>query len=456
MTDDSTVGRLVGEHVEERTPMSRIAASVLIGTTIEWYDFLIYSTAAALVFPALFFPTFDPVAGTLASFSTFAVGFFARPFGGMVFGHFGDRIGRKGMLVVSLTLMGVATFIVGLLPTYETIGVAAPVLLVLLRFIQGLGVGGEWGGAVLTAVESSSRGRRGLYGSLPQIGVPAGLILSSLVFLPFTALPEEQFLAWGWRVPFLVSMILVVIGLYIRLKIMETPAFRQVKEARAQARLPLVEVLRDNPRQVVLATGSIISTGAFFYVVNSFAISYGTTSAGIESSGMLLALVIGNAVGLFAMPFFGSLSDRVGRKPLILVGLTGMGLWIFPIFWLIDAGSLPWIIVGYVVGIFLMSISYGPQSTFISELFSTHVRFSGASTSFQLGVMLGGALAPIIASALVASTGSSLSVALYVAALSLVSLLSVILVTQTDLVGGEEGSRLEPSVAERGDEPARG
>ncbi|MGH8605559.1 MAG: MFS transporter, partial [Gammaproteobacteria bacterium] len=275
--------RVVGEHIQqERVPMQRIAASVLIGTTIEWYDFLIYSTAAALVFGQLFFPTFDPVAGTLAAFSTFAVGFFARPFGGMIFGHFGDKIGRKGMLVLSLTMMGVATFIIGILPTYESIGVAAPILLVLMRLIQGLGVGGEWGGAVLTAVEHSSPERRGFYGSLPQMGVPAGLMLSTLAFLAVARLPDEQFLAWGWRLPFLASIVLVAIGLYVRLKISESPVFRRVQETRAEARMPIIEVLRSHPRQVLLATGSIISTGTYFYVIYSYAISYGTESAGIE------------------------------------------------------------------------------------------------------------------------------------------------------------------------------
>jgi metabolite-proton symporter len=453
MAEDSGLGRLTGEHIEERTPMRRVAASVLIGTTIEWYDFLVYSTAAGLVFGQLFFPTFDPVAGTLAAFSTFAVGFFARPFGGMIFGHFGDRVGRKGMLVLSLTLMGVATFLVGLLPSYESIGISAPIILVLLRLIQGFGVGGEWGGAVLAAVEYSSPGRRGLYGSLPQIGVPAGLILSTLAFLLVARLPEEQFLAWGWRLPFLVSIVLVAIGLYIRLKIMETPAFRQMREEGAEARMPLVEVIRNNPRRVALATASIISTGTFFYVANSFAINYATDSVGMDRAGILLAIVVGNAVGLVAMPLFGAFSDRVGRKSLVLVGLAGMGLWIFPLFWLIDTGVLLWVVLGYVVGILLMSISYGPQATFISELFATRVRFSGASTSFQLGVMLGGAPAPIISSALVAATGASLSVSLYVAAMSLISIIGVILVTQTDLAEG--GMAAQPDVTD-GDVPVSG
>jgi len=435
----ATSERLLGEDIlVERVPMRRIAAAVLIGTSIEWYDFLIYSTAAALVFGQLFFPTFDPVAGTLASFATFAVGFLARPFGGILFGHFGDKLGRKGMLVLSLTMMGLATFIVGLLPTYESIGVAAPIILVLMRLIQGLGVGGEWGGAVLTAVEHSSPEKRGLYGSLPQMGVPAGLMLSTLAFLAVARLPNEQFLAWGWRLPFLISIVLVAIGLYIRLKINESPVFRRVQETRAEVRMPLVEVVRTHPRQILLATGSIISTGTYFYVVYTYAINYGTETGGLGRSGMLLALILSSIVAIIALPLFGALSERVGRKPLILVGLAGMGLWIFPVFWLIDTGVLLWVILGYILGVILFSVSYGPQATFIAELFTTKVRFSGSSTSFQIGVMLGGALAPLISASLVAATGTSLSVSFYVAAMSLISFISVILVTQTELA---EGSR---------------
>src|SRR5215211_1467419 len=368
----ATSERLLGEDIlVERVPMRRIAAAVLIGTSIEWYDFLIYSTAAALVFGQLFFPTFDPVAGTLASFATFAVGFLARPFGGILFGHFGDKLGRKGMLVLSLTMMGLATFIVGLLPTYEAIGVAAPIILVLMRLIQGLGVGGEWGGAVLTAVEHSSPEKRGLYGSLPQMGVPAGLMLSTLAFLAVARLPNEQFLAWGWRLPFLISIVLVAIGLYIRLKINESPVFRRVQETRAEVRMPLVEVVRTHPRQILLATGSIISTGTYFYVVYTYAINYGTETGGLGRSGMLLALILSSIVAIIALPLFGALSERVGRKPLILVGLAGMGLWIFPVFWLIDTGVLLWVILGYILGVILFSVSYGPQATFIAELFTT-------------------------------------------------------------------------------------
>lgn len=413
-----------------RPPMRRVALSVMIGTTIEWYDFLIYGAAAALVFAPLFFPTADPVAGTLLAFSTFAVGFGARPVGGIILGHFGDRLGRKKMLVLSLTMMGLATFIIGLLPTYDQIGVWAPILLVLLRLLQGFGVGGEWGGAVLTAVEYATPEKRGLFGSLPQVGVPAGLLLSSLAFLAVSRLPEEQFLAWGWRIPFLISIVLVAVGLFIRLKLTETPAFERVKEGRAEVKVPLVTALRTYPKQILLAIGSMISTGAYFYVVNTYALTYGTTIEAFSSNQMLFAVLVSAVVAVIALPYFGAISERVGRRRLILIGLAAMAVWIFPTFLAVESGNLFVLVLVYAVGAVFFSVSYGPQATFIAELFDARVRFSAASTSFQVGVLLGGALAPIIAAALVAATGTSLSVAAYVTGLSLISFFSVLAVTR--------------------------
>jgi MFS transporter, MHS family, shikimate and dehydroshikimate transport protein len=419
-----------------RPPMRRVALSVLIGTTIEWYDFLIYGSAAAIVFPALFFPNHDEVAGTLLAFSTFAVGFGARPLGGVILGHFGDRLGRKKMLVLSLTMMGVATFLVGLMPTYETLGVAAPILLVLLRILQGFGVGGEWGGAVLSAVEYATPERRGFYGSLPQIGVPAGLFLSTVAFLAVSRLPEEQFMAWGWRLPFLASIVLVGIGLFVRLKLAETPAFERVQQAKRQERVPLIAALRNYPVQILLATGSMISTGAWFYVVNAYALSYGPEAGGFTDSEMLAAVLLAAVVAAVGLPIFGAMSERRGRKPLILLGLAVTALWIFPTFMAIDSGNLAMLLLTYAVGAVFFSVSYGPQATFIAELFEARVRFSASSTSFQLGVMLGGALAPIVATALVAATGTSMTVAGYVAALSVVSFLSVLAVSKRSLARG--------------------
>ncbi|WP_037077217.1 MFS transporter [Pseudonocardia spinosispora] len=418
--------------------MRRVAASVLIGTTIEWYDFILYGSAAALVLGPLFFPGSDPVAATLLAFSTFAVGFFARPLGGVVLGHFGDRLGRKRMLVASLSMMGVATFLMGLLPTYDSIGVAAPIILVLLRLVQGFGVGGEWGGAVLTAVEFASPAKRGFYGSLPQIGVPAGLFLATLAFFGVAQLPREDLLSWGWRLPFLVSIVLVGIGLYIRSTLVDTPVFEQVKHAGAASKLPLLEALREYPRSILLATGSMISTGAYFYVVNTYALSYAATSKAQSGNAMLIAVLVSAVVSVAALPYFGALAQRRGRRTMILIGLAAMTIWIFPTFLAIDSGNVALLLGTYVVGAVLFSISYGPQATFITELFDARVRFSAASTSFQLGVLLGGAVAPLIAAALVAATGTSLSVACYVAALSLLSLACVLLVSQRDL---DRGSR---------------
>lgn len=419
-----------------RPPMRRVALSVLIGTTIEWYDFLIYGAAAALVFAPLFFPTADPTAGTLLAFSTFAIGFGARPIGGIILGHFGDRLGRKKMLVLTLTMMGLATFIIGLLPTYDQIGVWAPILLVVLRLIQGFGVGGEWGGAVLTAVEYATPEKRGLYGSLPQVGVPAGLFLSSVAFLAVSRLPEEQFLSWGWRVPFLVSIVLVGIGLFIRLKLTETPAFERVKESRAQVKVPLLVALRTYPKQMALATGSMVSTGGYFYVVNTYALGYGTMIEAFTRNEMLVAVLVSAVVTVIALPYFGSKSEIYGRRRMILIGLAAMGVWIYPTLLAVESGNLLILVLVYAMGAIFFSVSYGPIATFIAELFDARVRFSAASTSFQMGVLLGGAMAPIIAAALVAATGTSMSVAVYVTLLSAVSFLSVLAVTKSAIERG--------------------
>ena len=415
--------------------MRRVALSVLIGTTIEWYDFILYGSAAALVLGPLFFPGGDPVASTLLAFSTFAVGFAARPLGGVVLGHFGDRVGRKKMLVLSLSMMGVATALMGLLPTYSSIGVAAPILLVTLRLVQGFGVGGEWGGAVLTAVEYASPSKRGFYGSLPQVGVPAGLFLASGAFFLVSLLPEEDLLSWGWRIPFVVSIVLVGVGLFIRTRLADTPVFAGLGEDR-RAKVPVVDALRRYPRQILLATGSMISTGAYFYIVNTYALSYAKTSGTQSGGAMLGAVLIAALVAVATLPFFGGLAQRRGRRTMIVVGLAAMAVWIFPTFAAIDSGNVVALIAAYVVGAVLFAVSYGPQATFITELFDASVRFSASSTSFQIGVLLGGGIAPIVATALVAGTGTSLSVAGYVAALSLLSLACVLLVRPTDIALG--------------------
>src|SRR5688500_16964521 len=309
-----------------------VALASLIGTTIEWYDLSLYGTAAALVFNRLFFPTFDPLMGTLASFGTYAVGFVARPVGGIIIGHYGDRIGRKSMLVLTLVIMGVATFFIGLLPTYEQIGPWAAVLLVMLRIAQGFGVGGEWGGAVLMAVEHAPRGARGFYGSWPQIGVPAGLLLSTAVFKVFTWLPEDQFLTCGWRVPFLLSIVLVGIGLLIRMRILETPAFVRIKSHAREARQTIVEVLRRYPKQVMLAMGARFAENGGFYIFSVFVLTYATQRVKLDSQIVLNGILLGSACELVAIPLFGALSDRVGRRPVYLFGAVATALFAYPLF----------------------------------------------------------------------------------------------------------------------------
>jgi MHS family shikimate/dehydroshikimate transporter-like MFS transporter len=311
--------RLGGQQAGETQSVKKVAAASFIGTTIEWYDFFLYGTAAALVFGDLFFPEAEPLVGTLLAFSTYAVGFVARPIGGVVFGHYGDRIGRKSMLVLSLLIMGIATFLIGVLPTYASIGVIAPMLLVVLRFAQGIGVGGEWGGAVLMSVEHAPQGRRGFFGSWPQMGVPAGLLLSTAVFAFVQAVTSEAaFMSWGWRVPFLASIVLVGVGLFIRLKLMESPAFERVKETKTEAPRPIVDVVRKYPREVLVAMGMRVAENGCFYILTVFVLSYGEEELGLGKSTMLTGVIIAAAIGLFTVPLWGALSDRIGRKPLYL------------------------------------------------------------------------------------------------------------------------------------------
>src|SRR5919201_1106843 len=336
----AAAARLGGQREGETRSLKSVIAASFIGTTIEWYDFFLYGTAAALVFDKLFFPEAKPLIGTLLAFSTYAVGFAARPLGGIVFGHFGDRIGRKSMLVLSLLIMGAATFLIGCMPTYSTLGVLAPVLLVVLRFAQGIGVGGEWGGAVLMSTEYAPRERRGFFGSWPQMGVPAGLLLSTVVFKVVEgSMSESAFNSWGWRVPFLASAILVIIGLVIRLKIMESPAFERVKETKTEAKKPIVDVVRKYPRDVLTAMGMRVAENGAFYVLTVFTLSYGEDELGLEKDTMLNGVIAAAAVGLLTVPLWGWLSDHVGRKPLYLAGAVVTTLWAFPLFGLLNTAS---------------------------------------------------------------------------------------------------------------------
>jgi len=407
-----------------------VAVASMIGTTIEWYDFFLYGTAAALIFNRLFFPTFDPLVGTLASFATYTVGFVARPIGGIVIGHYGDRIGRKSMLVLTLVIMGVATFGIGLLPTYAQVGPWAAVSLVVLRLAQGFAVGGEWGGAVLMAVEHAPAGRRGFYGSWPQLGVPAGLLLSTAVFAQFARLPEDQFLSWGWRVPFLLSLLLVGVGLIIRLQIQETPAFTRLKTAQTEARRPIIELLRSQRKEVLLAMGARLAENGAFYIYTVFVLVYGTQKVGLDRQTVLNGVLIAAACALVAIPVCGALSDRLGRRPVYLFGASVTALFAYPLFWLLDTGSTILVWLALVVAlVFAHSPMYGPQAAFLAELFGTRVRYSGASLGSQFSSVIAGGLSPFIATALLPFGRGAL--ASYIIAMALVTIVAVLMASET-------------------------
>jgi metabolite-proton symporter len=409
-----------------------IALASLIGTTIEWYDFFLYGTAAALVLNKLFFPTFDPLSGTLASLATYSVGFVARPIGGIVIGHYGDRIGRKSMLVLTLVVMGVATFLIGLLPTYAVIGPLAPVLLVLLRSVQGFGVGGEWGGAVLMAVEHAPAGKRGFYGSWPQIGVPAGLLLANLVYRPFAMMPQEAFLSWGWRVPFLLSILLVAVGLLIRVRILETPAFTRMKETRKEARQPVLEVFTRYPREVLLAMGARLAENGAFYLYSVFVLVYAAQHVHMNSSIVLGALILAAAVELAAIPLYGALTDRIGRRPVYLWGGIMTAILAYPTFRMMDTAS-PWLVrLSLLLALCLSHAAmYAPQGAFFSELFGTNVRYSGASVGAQLSSVLAGGLSPLIATSLLQHGYGRGALSLYLIGMAVITIVSVVVATET-------------------------
>ena len=425
--------RIGGEDVGQRTSINQVALSGLIGATVEWYDFFLYGTAAALVFGQLFFPSSDPLVGTIAAFGSFAFGYLSRPVGAVVFGHYGDKIGRKAMLILTLLIMGIATFLIGLLPTYDTIGVWAPILLLVLRFFQGIGLGGEWGGAVLLAVEHSPRNKRGFYGSLIQIGAPAGLLLGTGAFLIVSNLPEEQFLSWGWRVPFLVSVLLIGVGLFIRLKILETPAFSQVKESGTEARMPMVEVFRDYPKNVLLTMGARLSEGQVFNIFAVFAITYATTQLELTRSTVLYGVLIGAAVECLTLPVFGAFADRFGRRPVYMGGAAFCALFAFPFFWLLDTENtvLIWLALalGFAIG---HSAMWGPQASFFSEAFGTRVRYSGTSFVYQFSGIASSALTPLIATALLGwAGGSPWLVVVFVIVYAAISFISTYLARET-------------------------
>ncbi|HLN26977.1 MAG TPA: MFS transporter [Gemmataceae bacterium] len=410
----------------------RVIAASFIGTTIEWYDFFLYGTAAALVFNRLFFPTLDPLAGTMASFATYAVGFVARPVGGIVFGHFGDRMGRKSMLVTTLLIMGLSTFLIGVLPTYGQVGVAAPVLLVLLRFVQGFGVGGEWGGAVLMVVEHGHQGRRGLNASWVQAGVPAGSLLANSVFNLFSLLPNEAFLSWGWRIPFLLGIGLLGVGLFIRLRIYESPLFAKLRDRKQQAPVPFLKVLRRYPRNVLLAIGARMAENAGFYIFTVFVLTYATVNLDLPRTVTLNCLLIASVLQFIAIPAFGRLSDAYGRRAVYLGGAAAQAAFAFPFFWMVDTACATWIGLAIAIALIAQSAMYAPQAAFFSELFGTDVRYTGASMGYQLASPLAGGLAPLICVALLQwADGRTWGVAVYLIVLSAITIVSVWLAAET-------------------------
>ncbi|MBN9518871.1 MHS family MFS transporter [bacterium] len=414
-------------------PVARVVAASFVGTAIEWYDFFLYGTAAALVFNTLFFPTVDPVAGTMAAFGTYAVGFVARPFGGVVFGHWGDRVGRKSALVATLVIVGLSTFAIGLLPTYATAGVLAPALLVALRFVQGLGVGGEWGGAVLMVAERGDPRWRGFAASWVQAGAPVGLLLATGAFgLASSLLPAADFLAWGWRVPFLLGVVLTGVGLFLRLKVLESPLFEKALADAPAPGLPLAEVLRTHPRNVLLAMGARVAENGFYYFFTVFALSYGTQYVGLPRPLLLNGVLVAAIAHLVATPLFGALSDRVGRKPVYLGGALFLAAFAFPFFQMVGTGEREWVWLALAVGMVGHAAMYGPQAAFLSELFGTRVRYTGASLGYQLAAPLSGGVAPLVAAALLVwSGGDPWPVGVYLVAMAMVTVVAVLLAAET-------------------------
>jgi MHS family shikimate/dehydroshikimate transporter-like MFS transporter len=431
-----TGGFLSTTLIERPSTMKTVLWASVLGTVVEWYDFLIYGTAAALVFNKLFFPSFAPATGTLAAFGTYAVGFAARPLGGIVFGHFGDRLGRKTMLMLTMMIMGTGTFLIGCLPTFDQIGIWAPLLLIVLRFIQGFGLGGEWGGAVLMVVEHAPPRRRGLYGSLVQIGFPLGVAASTGIFIPLTTLPANDFLTWGWRIPFLLSVVLVAVGLFVRMRLSETPAFEQIRQAEGLARRPMLEVFARVPRTVLIAIGMKISEVAWVYVLTVFSIVYATTKLGLPRTLILNGIIAGALLELITLPLAGALSDRFGRKPIYLTGVALSIASAFPVFWLLDTRDPVFVVAGLALVMNVThAIGFGIGASWMPELFGTRVRYTGASLGCQVSAALSGGFAPIIATALLAWAGATWPVSLYLIALGLIAAVAVFAARETRTEG---------------------
>ena len=439
MTRDSVGGLHMNAEIvirdaatERRGGMASVVFAGSIGTIIEWYDFLIYGTAAALVFNTLFFPTIDPLAGTLASLATYSVGFVARPIGGAIFGHFGDRIGRKVMLMITMGMMAVGTFAVGCLPTYQQIGVWAPILLVTLRFIQGIGLGGEWGGASLMVVEHAPEGRRGLFGSLVQIGFPLGLVTSSGVFALVTQMPDADFKSWGWRIPFLLSILLLGVGWFVRARVPETPVFEEIKRRGDIAKNPFVEAVFKNPRSFLVAVGLKISEVSWVYILTIFIVVYAVGQLGLPRTLLLNAILIAALVEVVTIPLFGWLSDYVGRRVFYFLGTVFTAAFAFPLFWLLGTKEPLVVVVTVVLALSLgHGTMFGLQSAYFPELFGTRVRYSGASFGFQVAAALGGGFSPIIATALAGTMGGTAGVSVMLILLAVITFIATLCAQET-------------------------
>ena len=419
--------------------MKKVALTALAGTSIEWYDFFLYGAAAALIFPTAFFGEATPSTALILSLLTFAAGFIARPIGGIIFGHYGDRVGRKKTLVIALILMGVSSTLIGLLPTYAMIGVTAPILLTSLRFAQGLAIGGQWGGAMLLVTESAPSDKRGYYGAFAQAGAPVGVILANLAFIITSALvSEESFYSWGWRIPFLASAILIGISMYIQLNLEDTKAFKELQAMREDhegnnevvQRSPILEAIKKYPKRIALAAGAFLSIQVTFYILIAFLLAYGVSSAEISRDDMLAAVLIASAIMVPCQFIFSSYSDRHGRKGIFMAGAMLTGLWAFAIFPLVDTGNFWLIVLAITMGLIFVGMMYGPQAAFFTELFSTEVRYSGATLGYQFGAILGGAFAPTIAAFLWNNYGI-FWVSVYIAFASLLTLFSVMALTET-------------------------
>ncbi len=409
-----------------RSQRRRAVLASTVGTTIEWYDFFLYGTAAALVFPTVFFPGQSAFAGVLAAFGTQFVGFAARPIGAAIFGHYGDRVGRKATLVTTLMLMGVGTFLIGVLPSTGSIGLTAAVLLVLLRIVQGVGVGGEWGGSVLLSMEWGSARRRGFMASWPQVGVPLGLLLSTGMVKLMSGLTGDSFLTWGWRIPFLVSAVLVVIGLWVRLNVLESPDFEQVKQTRTVHRAPVLEVIRRQPLEIITSAFVRMAEQAPFYLFITFVLTYGTKQLAISRDELLNDTLVAAALGLVSVPFFGFLSDLIGRRLMYGIGIVCTGLYAFPYFGLLNTERSGLVLLAIVVSLVVHDMMYGPQAALIAESFGTNVRYSGAGLGYQLASVIAGGPAPLIAAAILNRTGSSTGISWYIVGCAVVSMVALV------------------------------